>query len=185
VLAIRNGAEVIKTIAQCETDDGGLQVSHFPDAVGCHRSPREGGCMKKQLLSFLAVLGLLVVAGSAFAQSVKVRANIPFSFSLNKETLPAGQYEIHAVEASGNIALAISNREAKVGKMFLTNPVSSRVGTSEKCKLVFKRYGDHYFLSQIWVAGNDTGRELPTSAHEAELALDYTPAKVIVMADAR
>ena len=141
--------------------------------------------MKKQLLSVLVVLGLVVVAGSAFAQSVTVRANIPFSVSLNKETLPAGQYEIRALESAGSHALAISNPEAKIGKMFLTNPVSSRVGTSDKGKLVFKRYGDHYFLSQIWPAGSDTGRELPRSAHEAELALDYAPAKVVVMADAR
>ena len=139
--------------------------------------------MKKQLLSVLVVLGLVVVAGSAFAQSVTVRANIPFSFSLNKETLPAGQYEIRALESAGSHALVISNPEAKIGKMFLTNPVSPRVGTSDKGKLVFKRYGDQYFLSQIW--GVASVRELPISPREKELALGHAPTKAVVMAESR
>ena len=74
--------------------------------------------MKKQLLSFLWVLGVLMAAESAFAQVVHVRANIPFSFCVDKDTLPAGQYEIHAVDRAGSHVLAINNREGKMGQMF-------------------------------------------------------------------
>jgi hypothetical protein len=35
--------------------------------------------------------------------------------------------------------------------------------------LVFHRYGDEYFLSTIWTAGNDTGHELFKSRAEREL----------------
>src|SRR5215472_5381418 len=91
----------------------------------------------KQALRFLAVLGVILVAGSAFAQSMYVRANIPFSFSLNKETLPAGEYEIRAVDSAGDHTLAITNRKAKMGMMFLTNAVSSPLAPN-KAKLVFK-----------------------------------------------
>jgi len=37
-------------------------------------------------------------------------------------------------------------------------------------KLIFHRYGDRYFLSQMWMPGNPTGRELPPSKAELETA---------------
>ena len=41
--------------------------------------------MKKQVLSLVGVLSLLLVAGSAMAQNWVV-ANVPFSFSVNRTT---------------------------------------------------------------------------------------------------
>lgn len=141
--------------------------------------------MKKQLFSILGMLCLLIVAPSAFAQSINVLANVPFSFSIDKSTLPAGEYQIRAVDGSGGHVLAIQNREANMGRMFLTNYVSrpASPASSQTAKLVFKRYGDEYFLSQIWTVDNDTGRELPTSAHEKELARGLTGTKVLVSAE--
>jgi hypothetical protein len=140
--------------------------------------------MKKQLLSVLGMLGLLMITAPAFAQSMNVLANVPFSFSIDKSTLPAGEYQIRAVDTPGGHVLAIRNREAKIGRMFLTNSVyhSASGAYSENPKLVFKRYGDQYFLSQIWLEGNNTGRELPTSVRERELARGSTPAQVVVSA---
>ena len=40
-----------------------------------------------------------------------------------------------------------------------------------KSKLVFHRYGNRYFLTQVWSAGSSLGRELPKSAKEKEQAL--------------
>ena len=37
-------------------------------------------------------------------------------------------------------------------------------------KLIFNRYGNHYFLSQIWTQGDNSGRELFKSQRESELA---------------
>lgn len=141
--------------------------------------------MKQQVLRFLGVLGLLLVAGSAFAQNIIVRADVPFSFNVNKDTLPAGQYEIRTISPSGSHVLLINNREAKTGETFLTHAVSASQAQAGKGKLVFKRYGDRYFLSQIWLADTDTGRELPISPRERELALGHAPAKAVVMAKSR
>jgi hypothetical protein len=41
---------------------------------------------------------------------------------------------------------------------------------SDVGKLVFNRYGDQYFLSKIWAASSDSGRELPKSRLEREVA---------------
>ena len=37
-------------------------------------------------------------------------------------------------------------------------------------KLVFNRYGDRYFLAQVWPPETDQGRLLPTSKEEREFA---------------
>jgi hypothetical protein len=37
-------------------------------------------------------------------------------------------------------------------------------------KLVFHQHGNEYFLSEDWTPGSKSGRQLPTSGHERELA---------------
>ena len=139
--------------------------------------------MKKQSLRTLSVLTLLLAAGSAFAQTVNVRANVPFAFIVDKAKLAAGQYDISTVNTATGRTLLLSC-EGKALRMINVNSVSSNQPASET-KLVFQRYGDRYFLSQIWIEGRDIGRELPRSAREAEMALDYSPAKVFVLAQLR
>lgn len=36
-------------------------------------------------------------------------------------------------------------------------------------RLVFNRYGEEYFLSQVWTDGGQLGRELPKSKRERSL----------------
>src|SRR5579862_10059594 len=56
---------------------------------------RVGGIMKKQLLIVFA--GLLLAVGSAYAQSSRLVADIPFDFIVGNKVFPAGQYEIKGV----------------------------------------------------------------------------------------
>jgi len=57
----------------------------------------------------------------------------------------------------------------------LTSNVRAKTRQSES-KLVFRQYGDQYFLLQIWEAQDDAGRKLPKSRRERtcerELAKD-------------
>ena len=52
--------------------------------------------MKRQALSVISLLSLLLVAGLAIAQTSHVRANVPFNFTVGSKTLPAGTYDIRA-----------------------------------------------------------------------------------------
>ncbi|PYX30591.1 MAG: hypothetical protein DMG80_11925 [Acidobacteria bacterium] len=36
----------------------------------------------------------------------------------------------------------------------------------QESNLVFRRYGDQYFLGEVWISGRSTGRELPSSRKE-------------------
>jgi len=137
--------------------------------------------MKRQALTLIGVLGLLLAAGSAFAQTINVRANVPFKFIVNKETLPAGQYSIKSLGDSSARALFVRSLNGTDKTTVIANGVEDRA-VSNQTKLVFLRYGDRYFLSEIWVEGNSSGHQLPKSPREAEVAMDYSPQPVVVMA---
>jgi hypothetical protein len=48
----------------------------------------EEAIMKKQALTLIGVLSLVLAAGSAFAQSDEVRATVPFDFVAGQTAVP-------------------------------------------------------------------------------------------------
>ena len=138
--------------------------------------------MKKQLFALIG-LGLLLATASAYAQTVELKANIPFNFIVQGETLPAGEYMIEKL-SSGNSVLAIRSSDQQTQKTVLAIRCES-LNASPRSRLLFHRYGDQYFLSQIWVAGNNSGQQLPKSRRESEVAMDYTVKNVNVVAALR
>ena len=142
--------------------------------------------MKKQLVNvltkfgFLSVIALVTAVGSAQGQSLayKLRANIPFDFVVGDKKLPAGEYSIgRARQDSDDSILLISSADGRGNAIRLSIPVGSRVLKNEGT-LVFHRYGDQYFLSQVWPASASTGRELTRSLSERELAANSSAGKM-------
>jgi hypothetical protein len=125
----------------------------------------------------LAMAGLLigiamfVATASANAQSLAgpVRVNVPFDFVVANEKLPAGKYLIRRAEPTvGDLLLAVTSRDNLVNALLFTVPVHVLTPTN-KGKLVFHRYGDQYFLSEVWPAGTTTGRAVAKSHAERDL----------------
>ena len=52
---------------------------------------------EKAVITLVGVLSLVLVAESAFAQTVYIRGKIPFDFIVGKTTLPSGAYEIRSL----------------------------------------------------------------------------------------
>ena len=125
--------------------------------------------MKKQGLSLVGVLSLLLVAGSALAQTHAIGADVPFSFTVNQTTMPAGQYTISPL-GNGTNVLVIQSSDTQAIKLVNANRAASSKA-ADRTKLVFHCYeGDHCFLYQLWVGGMSRGQELPRSAAEREIA---------------
>jgi hypothetical protein len=123
-------------------------------------------------MGLLAVMTIVAASVSANAQSLNYRltANIPFDFSVAGKKLPAGKYWINrAQQSNGDTVVQIRSTDGHSNLTRLTMPVLA-YNPVEKSTLVFHRYGDEYFLSEIWPAGGLTGRELPTSPAEREVA---------------
>ena len=134
--------------------------------------------MRKHIFGALALGCLLAlsiaVPARAQAPGTTMRASIPFDFIVRGRTLPAGYYEIRRIndEPSGLVIQNINHRRSEA--MFETQPVYSSKGPN-KSLVVFHRYGDSYFLSEVVTAGSQTGEELPPS--QAELRLRSEVAK--------
>jgi hypothetical protein len=133
--------------------------------------------MKKQLFVLLG-LGLLV-GMSAYAQTVNLKADVPFNFIIRGATLPAGEYTIQGL--GNGPAIVVRGPNPKANTIVMSQPCAS-INAAEQSKLVFRRYGDRYFLAEVWVAGSDSGRQLPKSPREMEVARDYTVQDVVLFA---
>ena len=119
---------------------------------------------------WLVVVTLVVLSGMAAAQRIgssRIVAQVPFEFMVANKIVPAGEYTVQAFTMDGN-TLVIRNPEAKVG---LVSPSSQSEGKQEASHyaLVFKHYGDRYFLSGIKLEGSNITYRLPESKVEAEL----------------
>jgi hypothetical protein len=138
--------------------------------------------MKNKLRTLLG-LGLVLVAASAFAQTIRVKSDVPFNFIVNKQTLPAGEYSIQSMDQAGR-TLSIRDADGKPVSM-VQSLRCEKLDAAKSTKLVFHRYGDQYFLAQIWIAGRAAGHELPKSHQENEVALNTASENVVITASLR
>ena len=132
--------------------------------------------MKNQAFKTITMLSLLLMLAvvSVNAQKLSdnsIAVNIPFDFAFCETRLPAGNYTLRRVVLPSSYDRVVIQSADGRGD---TRTVMSRPNrTSEVPKqsnLVFNRYGDQYFLSQVWIAGSDTGRDLFQSRNERNLA---------------
>jgi hypothetical protein len=128
--------------------------------------------MKHQLMMLSMACGLTLLFGTqAPAQSYKLASDVPFAFHVGGQNCPSGKYTVERAPSHDYQSI----RGAKGGcSLFLGygNPLS---GNSQP-KLVFHRYHDQYFLSEIW---NDsrTGSRLSVSKQEQEAREQAQPSE--------
>ena len=118
-----------------------------------------------KLLSFAVVISLMLVSVASAQTAPGVAAAVPFEFFAGGKWMPAGDYVLYKYGKSGTLVL----RDAKFGSWIMlgTNKFSPEGGLNPAAKLVFRRYEDAYFLSQVWDP-SDAGYEVPQSPTENE-----------------
>ena len=114
------------------------------------------------MLTVILAIAFATAVVSAQAQSAKtVVSNIPFEFIVADKTLPAGEYQVN--RSLGNaLTIRTSNPDAAVSR--LTNEIEPN--KDRRARLVFHRYGDRYFLAEVWTGSGDVGRQLLKSRQE-------------------
>lgn len=123
--------------------------------------------MKKQLISFVTVLSILIslaVWGSA-RNSFLLSVTIPFDFNVGKTILPAGQYRVGRDAAQGTLKISGVDVSATVVSTTAPGTTSRR---PMKAMLIFHRYGDKHFLAQVWDGYSIESTRLPESRAERE-----------------
>jgi hypothetical protein len=125
--------------------------------------------MKRQILKGLTMLMVTLALAAASAvvangqSKQKLVAQVPFDFVVAERTLRTGEYHVRAVTQDGD---AISIKSIDGDQVLRLSSPTERSDRQMNAKLVFHHYGSTYFLSQIWMAGESTGRELPKTRGE-------------------
>jgi hypothetical protein len=124
--------------------------------------------MKTQLFQIAVVAVVLFAVSGAMAQTQPgdVLVNVPFSFLVGNHPMPPGRYLV-TKPARGFLRLCDTN-DAHNQLITAVNGVQSRVPQTPK--LVFHRYGNSYFLAEVWNGNSNIGRQLPKSKGEQEIA---------------
>ena len=123
----------------------------------------------KTLRSIATVLATVALLGTAglFAQTAVV--NIPFEFTAQNAKLPAGQYELRSVFPTSGAIQLINLANGNSSLVLAPRCMSDKTGSEAQTgKVIFHRYGDRYFFSEVWTPNGPQGR-VGISKVEAEL----------------
>ena len=125
------------------------------------------GLLATMILSFSFTL----TAMTAQAQSgiTLLTADIPFQFSVGKKTFPAGKYQIRKMSIGVSKVLRLSQAGGPHVALIAMREINSLYKIQSESCWIFNRYGDQYFLSQVWMAG-ESGVELGQTQVEQQVA---------------
>jgi len=119
----------------------------------------------------LITICLLLTAVTLFAQTTPsqrlMTVNVPFAFAVENHSLPAGEYLVLTVTPERSIRIVSTDGKHSAIVNTLPNYASS---PSEKSRLVFHRYGDEYFLAQVWTFGQNVSRNPLSTKQAMEIA---------------
>ena len=119
------------------------------------------------MVSMVSIFTLCAAVASANAQlSNPIRAKIPFDFNVGEKKLPAGEYTFSRLSGfSDSKAMSISSADARAHVFQSTFDAHILIAKNDTT-LVFHKYGDQYFLEQVWSGGEQEGNQLPESRSE-------------------
>ncbi len=147
--------------------------------------------MKRQMFKLFAMIILVIMVAfvaalataSAQTPGHNLTVNVPFEFSVGDKALPAGDYLISRLNSDGSV-LRIMNQESNQNAGRTTQAIQASQ-PKEQSLLVFRRYGNQYFLAEVWEVGEKTGRRIAPSsdekALESELAKNNENAETVTV----
>jgi hypothetical protein len=125
--------------------------------------------MRNRSFATLGVLALLATA-SAFGQST-LRYDIPFEFHFMDTVMPAGQYDVNVATNNVRNLLSLECYAVRAHGYTVTFGIGGGDNNlSDEGRLVFHKYGDTYYLSEVWTPGDSQGAALAKSKTEREIA---------------
>ena len=137
--------------------------------------------MKTKAIAVVGLAVILLAVGMASAQSTDpFNFRTPFAFVIGDTWVPAGAYTVRVMSPTGT--LSFRGEDGNVSALTGSIPIEGKDASSHY-KVIFHRYGDHYYISEIWAPGYRTGRILQPCTSETELAKEEQPKHVTVYAD--
>jgi len=136
--------------------------------------------MNRNFFGILTTMTMALLISVPLSAQTTARVTVPFDFTVGQTQMSAGTYDINPLAHE-----AIVVRNTKEARSALSIVRSERSRNSDSgTKLVFNRYGDKYFLSQISCGFGGGVMHLPNSTLEKEvrIASSNVTRKVVVAA---
>jgi hypothetical protein len=106
------------------------------------------------------------------------RADVPFAFMAAGVHLPAGSYIVSHVDPS---LILIETQDGKARA--LIHVAIDNTNSSTPTKLVFNKYGDQYFIAQVWTEQDQQVHHCTKCRAEMQLVAQTRQAeKVVILA---
>ena len=113
-------------------------------------------------LTMMAALALAFVVSAQAQTALNFKTfAVPFSFKVGNKVLPAGEYKITA----DNQVIRVQQMNGKENAVSLVQRTRGANHNLSDAKLTFRRYGDQYYLSTVWLP-DSLGRELKKPRRE-------------------
>ncbi len=144
-------------------------IERIGKTIASHRERRG-----HRLLSlFIAlVFALTICPSNAHAQIVGgagLEVNVPFQFHVGSAKLPAGKYTIRLLDDSDLTVMEISSADGSTSALFQVQAADTN-STPAKSELIFNKYGNRYFLLELFDEGNSTGSKVAESRYEKRIS---------------
>jgi hypothetical protein len=140
--------------------------------------------VKIEKFTLLVVLSMCLAANAAHVQASSFRAQVPFTFVVGSQTLPAGSYIVQRLlgkilDSTGLVVIKTSDHRiyrAVITHLKMDRPTEG-AGVS---KLLFTTFQGQHYLTRICVAGEKVADQLSTPADSALLqALPVSEVKLV------
>ena len=118
----------------------------------------------KTLKTFVLAISAAAVLGTTglYAQT-GVAANVPFNFTVGTEKMPAGEYTVQPVSTANGVIQMLNVETGKSVLVSAPGMLSIHKGQAdERGMIIFHRYGDRYFFSEVWTPNGLRGRTQPS-----------------------
>lgn len=129
-------------------------------------------------LAMIAVLAIAIALPAMAMPGESLLGTIPFTFEFAGKVMPAGAYRIDWVQATP-FAIVRGKDNPDIFNAFLAHktPLRPENSAAAEVKLVFNKYGDRYFLSQVFTG--EYVYRLAKSRQERELVTSWLVTKKI------
>jgi len=93
-----------------------------------------------------------------------LEADIPFQFYAGNAKLPPGKYFIRVLDDTDLNVMEISSADGRTTALFDVEAVQAK--STPKGELIFNKYGNRYFLEQLFDDGVRSGSQVVESRYE-------------------
>jgi hypothetical protein len=140
--------------------------------------------MKNRMIRFASVLAFVLVTSFVQAQmpikQLMMRVHVPFAFVAGGVHLPAGDYIVYHPGHPYLVVIETADGKARGMEYIHPSPTDPQASTT---KLVFNKYADQYFLSQVWTEPDrEVHRCFKCRMEKAMIARNSNPELVVVAA---